>query len=576
MSILLDKRIEISFRKADSIAAIGSDWGINISDRIAMLRKRIERPEFKLAIVGRFKTGKSTLINAMLGEEILPYDVLPCSACEVYIRNGPSQALRIEAADGTLQSAPITSLNQHVAVGGSELARRAELEVPSEFLERGICLIDTPGFDDVDQTRSEVVYSVLPDADAVIMVFDATAIGSTEEQFLRERVFKSTLSRYIFVLNKIDLIDESDRDEVVQYLRSLLSPHVPVPLIVCLSAQTHLQGIGSPIPAAKNADRSEGFSYRGVEGLVSLINTEIMGKSEEIMARVLDSEILGMKESLADQFAMLKDSIVRSDEEISHKVTQIQVQYKELEGAAAREEEQSLHELEDILNGSQQRLMGFVSKYKLALYDNIINADAASLRRPGMMERCIEKQFKDWLENEASLLENKLTEVFHEFDRRMHPHQLNCISQYGQGDLAMEKANIQDDAIMPALMLGGWLVLGWTNFIVLAAASHFGGDFIKQQLAQLINNEDGQKHEYAQRVTESLPALGDKLFESIAQKISDEFKQRLGARTREPLEQLEAQKKLLKHARVASGERKITQEAKLEKLNKDIERLATV
>jgi len=195
----------------------------------------LERHSATVLVCGEFKRGKSSLVNALVGHpDLLPVDIRPTTAVTHLIRHG-DPALIIHLRSGASERLPLTpeSLLQLASdeAGGSrdpEQIEFAELTMPGEFLESGMVLVDTPGTNDLCQTRAEIVYRMIPRADAVLFVLDATTqLTRTEIAFLSDRMLKSLAPPLCFVLNKLDRVDAEERDEVIAATRATVAEHLP-------------------------------------------------------------------------------------------------------------------------------------------------------------------------------------------------------------------------------------------------------------------------------------------------------------------------------------------------------------
>lgn len=177
---------------------------------------RIEANSFTVAVVGEFKRGKSTFINALLGKDILPADVLPCSATLNRVVYGAEPSVLITFKDGQTQTVPIEELHQYVtkltpdSEVNADKIREATIYYPAAYCHNNVELIDTPGLND-DRNMTEVTLSVLPKVDAAIMVILAQSpFSSYEQDFLENRLLTSDLGRVIFVVTGIDKLNKPD------------------------------------------------------------------------------------------------------------------------------------------------------------------------------------------------------------------------------------------------------------------------------------------------------------------------------------------------------------------------------
>lgn len=113
-----------------------------LADRLIDLRTRLDAGRFHLAVLGQFKRGKSTLLNALLGESFLPTGVVPLTAIPTLIEYGPECTVRVLFQDGRTECVSVDALDAYVTeTGNPENARgvaTVEVEHPAPLLARGV------------------------------------------------------------------------------------------------------------------------------------------------------------------------------------------------------------------------------------------------------------------------------------------------------------------------------------------------------------------------------------------------------------------------------------------------------
>lgn len=190
-------------------------------ERLLELRVRLREGRFRLAVLGQFKRGKSTFLNALLGENLLPTDILPVTAIPTFIQAAPQLCATVSFHDerqpvhfdATLGGSLGAFLQDYVTESGNpdnqKQVRWVEVGHPAPILDQGVVLVDTPGIGSTLRHNTEVAYQVLPQCDAaVFLVSPDPPITEAELEYLRE--IREVLPRTFFLLNKVDFLEDKD------------------------------------------------------------------------------------------------------------------------------------------------------------------------------------------------------------------------------------------------------------------------------------------------------------------------------------------------------------------------------
>ena len=241
--------------------------------RVNDVLSRKEQEFFSIAVIGEFKRGKSTLINALLGKEILPADVAPCSATLNRITFGPKPEVRViykskDQFPEVIETVPIEGLSDYVTKLTPESEKTAQdvkeaiVYYPVKYCRDNADIIDTPGLND-DQTMTEITLSVLSQVDAAILVISATApFSQYEGEFLTNRIFANDLARVIFVVNRIDDIKKpEDRERIIKLIEDRIQTVVERRAAELYGAGTEeykmfLKRIGKPMAFGVSAEQA--------------------------------------------------------------------------------------------------------------------------------------------------------------------------------------------------------------------------------------------------------------------------------------------------------------------------------
>lgn len=180
----------------------------------------IKSKKFHLAILGEFKRGKSTLVNSIIGKELLPHDVLPTTATINVLEFGEEENCTIAWMDGKTEELELSRTGlSRLSVGGDLDASKIKhvlIKLSLPLLKQEIVIIDTPGVNDISKSRREVTEQILPYCDAAVFLLDAVApVTKSEAEFLETKILTQKIDSIIFVISKIDRLDEEEMEDAI-------------------------------------------------------------------------------------------------------------------------------------------------------------------------------------------------------------------------------------------------------------------------------------------------------------------------------------------------------------------------
>jgi small GTP-binding protein len=199
------------------------------SKSLGETRIKLEEEAFNLVVLGQFKRGKSTFINALLGQKILPTAIVPLTSVVTILRYGQELKVEVEYLDGRIEEIALADLSTFITERQNPQNKKGVKEVtvfyPSEYLRGGVRIIDTPGAGSVYSHNTEVAYAYLPHVDAGIFVVSVDPpLSKSEHQFLQD--VREFVDKIFFVLNKIDQVDEEDGQESLQFTMQVIEEEV--------------------------------------------------------------------------------------------------------------------------------------------------------------------------------------------------------------------------------------------------------------------------------------------------------------------------------------------------------------
>jgi ribosome biogenesis GTPase A len=140
---------------------------------LARLQQRWQVRRFVTLIVGEFKRGKSTLLNALAGVDVLPTGVLPVTTVPARVAQGPCEAARVLFRDARQREISLAEVRDYVDESRNPGNRLGVASVEVQLatgLPPRVVLVDVPGLGSVHQHNTEAALAALPEADAALVV----------------------------------------------------------------------------------------------------------------------------------------------------------------------------------------------------------------------------------------------------------------------------------------------------------------------------------------------------------------------------------------------------------------------
>ncbi|HZT97507.1 MAG TPA: dynamin family protein, partial [Chloroflexota bacterium] len=183
---------------------------------VARLRDGFGASTLRVVVFGGARNGKSSLINALSGAEMLPVHSLGPGHPIVELRHDTDPRASIVRADGTEAEVSIDE-GRRIARGIVEAVTRITMWAPFPFLSDNVALVDTPPLTGGDGADEWAIMTELESADIALMVLSADKILSRSERELARRAGRLLGDNMWFVVNRIDLVEESELDEVMAW-----------------------------------------------------------------------------------------------------------------------------------------------------------------------------------------------------------------------------------------------------------------------------------------------------------------------------------------------------------------------
>ncbi|MEN3358041.1 MAG: hypothetical protein V7637_2023 [Mycobacteriales bacterium] len=218
----------------------------DLVERLERERAVLAAPQCRVLVIGEFKKGKSSLVNALLNARVCATDAQVATAVPTLVKYGPAVAATVLNVDGTggaeagrpVSLAEVEALSTGVDLGGADPAgrnsavRAIEVALPRALLRAGLVLVDTPGVGGgMASAHAAATLRALTAADVVLFVSDAAAEYTAPElEFLRQAA--DLCPTVVCTVTKIDFYPEWRRIVAAdqQHLRTAGLGYEIVPL----------------------------------------------------------------------------------------------------------------------------------------------------------------------------------------------------------------------------------------------------------------------------------------------------------------------------------------------------------
>jgi GTP-binding protein EngB required for normal cell division len=198
---------------------------------VGWLTERFESNCLEVAFFGRVSSGKSSLLNALLGRDVLPTGVTPVTAIPARIVPGRTERARVSFATEKSQDVPLEKLAEFASEEGNPSNRRrvtgVVVELSAPVLTDGVCFVDTPGLGSLATAGASLTLDYLPRCDVAVLLVDAGGTLAPEDVSVARALLESGAELRVAV-SKADLLTDADLLKMTDYLRRRLAAEAGV------------------------------------------------------------------------------------------------------------------------------------------------------------------------------------------------------------------------------------------------------------------------------------------------------------------------------------------------------------
>jgi GTP-binding protein EngB required for normal cell division len=314
--------------------------------------ERVSEGRFYVACIGQFKRGKSSVLNALVGDSVLPTGVVPVTTVPTIVRYGSHTTARVrfDAASGWT-NIPVKTVDEYVSEEKNpENAKHVsalEIFVPSQLLATGMCFVDTPGLGSVFTSNTAATQAFIPHIDAALVVIGADPPLAGEELVLVEAVAQH-VQDLVITVNKADRTTDAERAQAVAFARRQLEKRLP----------QHYVGPLFEVSAAEQLEhRGTGRDW---QKLVASLNRLIEGSGRRLIQKACERGL----ERISEQLLVI---MTEEHEALQRPIEESEARIAEMKQTIA-DAERSMRELGYLFMAEQQHISDrFVDRHKTFL-----------------------------------------------------------------------------------------------------------------------------------------------------------------------------------------------------------------
>jgi GTP-binding protein EngB required for normal cell division len=392
------------------LAALGTDRD---RDQITAIRDRLVSARLRVLVAGEAKRGKSTLVNAFLGQAVLPVGVTPLTAVATTVRHGDDPRAEVRFADGHEETHPYAALDDLVTERGNPANRRGIAGVTvyadAPVLADGVELVDTPGTGSVFVWDTEAAHEALESMDAAVFVVTADPPVSAGERDLLRKVAELSVTTFV-VLNKADHLDEAGLAEAAAFTQRVLSE---------TSGRADREGVAAavhPMSAALTPAGDPGFAAFAADfaaylktSRLSDLRLSAAAQARRIAASLQDEVTLTRRAA-----QMRAGDAARRVEEFGARLAEVAIRSRDAVAVVNAESGRLLFALNDTADEAVRRLRAAAGRQLDELFDGELRAaSAADIERTGRdrLAGFVLDAVGGWREERRRQLEEGLADV---------------------------------------------------------------------------------------------------------------------------------------------------------------------
>jgi len=307
----------------DLAAEVAERYDIDaLAGLLASARAVAGENEISVAVLGRFKAGKSSFLNHFLGRSFLPVGVVPVTSVVTAIRYGDHEEAHVHHDDGRDPEVPLDGIGRYISEKTNPENTREVVLITVELPElrrfRGLQFVDTPGLDSALSHNTQASLAWLPHAGLALVAVSVDPPLSQRDIDLLKSLYRYT-PKVAVLLTKADLLSQPELEEVIEYVHAQLARNFSgTPQVFPYSTKPGFEHFREALEAelaegtlGHFAEERESILMRKMETLLGELSDflALSLKSAEMVQserQTLNRQMLGEKEALDDVKSVIR------------------------------------------------------------------------------------------------------------------------------------------------------------------------------------------------------------------------------------------------------------------------------
>jgi hypothetical protein len=392
--------------------------------RLQSIAQRMKEIKFRIAVIGEFSSGKSTFLNALLNQKLLPSAFKPTTNQVMRIENSDQHT--VCPKDEPARTFSLTSEN--IVKLASETDKPLEIftQVPKPM--DSFVLYDTPGVNDPSALTEEVIFDLLGESDIIIFLMRAeNALKQSELDFIKSLICKKDLEKFFFVVNFKDRLDDEDIIGVRAHVTHGLAKTMNFPRkeieerVIFYSGK---ESLNAAITGNKNT-----LIWQEHTRMLDRFSHFARIKREDLEEAAIRAEVNAVVQQCCQKLDVVLDQLSGKDkvyaeqlEKINHELTAFK---QEVHDASLQFRSDIREHIRQLNDGLSQDFDGI----KADIFEQIQSKEDADLEHAEWIQKHLRREIEDKTEARMQTFWQGLEVVFQDFDKSISPELSNSLKK---------------------------------------------------------------------------------------------------------------------------------------------------